>query len=646
MDQITREYRNLKMYIWNNRWHILISFILLVIVYGTWLFNMNPRIDAEVLINTPRTTYNYLDSGRQGNVLTEILFGMRWFNPFFVTCSGFFMFGVAGVLLGFLCWRVGAEQKISAWFGLICFTCPIMTEMIYFDMLIFKAAWAYILCMLAVSLTLCAARCRSWLQIVLAVFCMMWAVSTYEIFAVIYVTLVVFCFIMLYQKWDNNINIKNSWIYISLVLKSILVIVVAVVLNTIISNMFFSSGIGYVYGKFQWNQRPVKDCLKTVLMNIEQGLLGDGIFYTAFMGITTGLVLIMMCINIVSNKKQPYKFLYLIAGLGLQLCPFLLTIFLGGVPEYRAQLSYPIVLAFNLIFLMSQPYKKKMIRIIIMLIMIMTIWTQSQVTMRLEYTDLVRTQEDIRVATQIEYRISEVSNANKPIAFVGIYNNKLNNACLRGQLIGLSVFSHDAQTLPRYLNSSNRACHVLQTWGFDFRPIEYPEQMIQARIIANDMPAWPNKKSVYDAGDYIIVKLSEDSYYADDIMVSGIEYLGDKLNESISDDVIISVDSISKKNRILQVNGWVIDEDYDMQAVKKHILLYDDNNNFYKMTTCNVERLDVVEAYGNSYYQMSGFLAKAPVEQLPNNYKKMKVAIMLEYEDGNVVYLKTDKTIK
>ena len=55
------------------------------------------------------------------------------------------------------------------------------------------------------------------------------------------------------------------------------------------------------------------------------------------------------------------------------------------------------------------------------------------------------------------------------------------------------------------------------------RTISFPftsaseEQVYEARIYArdNDMPCWPSEGSVYDAGDYTIVKLSEDEFTFD-----------------------------------------------------------------------------------------------------------------------------------
>lgn len=645
MKSIKKEVYNFQEYVWNNRWHILIATILLISVYGIWMYNINPRIDAEVLINTPYSTYNYLDSGRQGNVLTEIVFGMRWFNPLFVTCTGILMFALAGIMFGFLCCRVGVKSNISTWFGLICFTCPIMVEMIYFDMLIFKAAWAYILCMLVTAMILDMARRHSKVECLIAIFCLIWVISTYEVFVAVYIASVVFCFIMLYNKWTvSEENYNKEKIYIRIIVLSVSVLLIALIVNTIITNVFFSSGIGYVYGQFQWNQQPIKSCLTRIAANIVEGLCGIGVFYSAFMGITALLVVLNIMMHVRRCKGAKLRWLYVLAGIGLQICPFLLTIFLGGVPVYRAQLAYPVVITFNLLFLISQEVKQKWIQYAYLIIMAFTIWSQTQTTMRLEYTDLIRTQEDMRLFSQIEDRVGVINTKHKPVAFVGQYNNKLNNACLRGSLIGLSIFSHDAQNPPIYLNSSIRACCVGKMWGFDFEAVNSAEDMEMARRIALDMPSWPSENSVYDAGEFIIVKLSEDDYAAD-IMEPGINKLYNMSEIENDEKLSVAIDEVSIVDEILEIKGWVIKENEDTTNTKKQVVLYDENNNYYEINTYKTARPDVVEYYDNELYNYSGYVSKVYIEQLPNNYNHLKIAMKYQLENDDVVYYKSDYDI-
>ena len=68
-------------YIWWNRWLIIVYLLVLFLVYGAWFYGNNLHFDTEVFVNNPYTTYNWLDIGRYGLVLTEYIFGLRLFNP-------------------------------------------------------------------------------------------------------------------------------------------------------------------------------------------------------------------------------------------------------------------------------------------------------------------------------------------------------------------------------------------------------------------------------------------------------------------------------------------------------------------------------------------------------------------------------------
>lgn len=83
IDILHQERKALQTYLYDNRWWLLLFNGLLLFIWGPWIANTAPRIDTEVLINTPYTPYNWLDIGRQGGILTECLFGLRWFNPIF-----------------------------------------------------------------------------------------------------------------------------------------------------------------------------------------------------------------------------------------------------------------------------------------------------------------------------------------------------------------------------------------------------------------------------------------------------------------------------------------------------------------------------------------------------------------------------------
>lgn len=237
--------------------------------------------------------------------------------------------------------------------------------------------------------------------------------------------------------------------------------------------------------------------------------LGEGTFYTAFYGLFAVLSILYAAVEVCLAKKARCRWMYLLAVLLLQFSPFFMTIYMGTIPTERAQLVYPLLLTGNAVFLFSKASGFR--RAVIAFAIFVLFWSQSGMTMRLLYTDEIREQEDIRLAQQIESRIQELDpSGEKEVAFVGVHDCELNLICVRGSLIGNSVFNWDSGAGAKYLSSTARIWGTLHTLGYSFAYVWTEEQMIKARMEALTMTCFPDSGSVADKGEFIVVKLSED----------------------------------------------------------------------------------------------------------------------------------------
>ena len=495
-----------------NKWYIILSLGLLLLVYGTWLFNWNPRIDTELVIVYPEIFYSWLEVGRQGLILTEYVFGLRWFNPYVSTVFGYLLICVAGTLFGYLFWR--CKQNICAgmcaMFSILYFCSPIFVEQFYFELQIFHIAWAFILTALGVGFSYYGILRNSVIAKIISVFCMIWAFSSYQLFLILHITTVAICFVLLYQKWNEKngqeVTLQKYW---NVLIWQIVLFFCAVIINTIITKLFFSKS-EYLDVQILWGKGDYMYHVRAILGQIYKSFIGLETFYTFFYGIFSIFVIVSSIFYLMKNKEMKLRLLYFLAVVFIQLCPYLLTIYMGDAPTIRAQFVYPFVLAGNIILLMGY-CKKESVRIVISLLAICAVWNQAGTSMRLIYTQDICEQEDMRLASYIDQRIDEVSIVKKPIAFVGYYTNKLNAACVKGEMIGKSIFASDYQLDPHYVLSTSRACRVAQVLGFDFEDVS-ENQMLAARKIALEMPTWPNQGCVVDAGEFIVVKLSEDEW--------------------------------------------------------------------------------------------------------------------------------------
>lgn len=510
---IKSEAKRFKDYVYQNRWVFLLFSLLFLLVYITWLVNPTPRIDGEVLINQKDHTSIYLQRG-QGNLWTEYLFASEWFNPMF-SCLFSFLFLVCGMIfLGYLSYRAGIHKTASAILGAFILTNPIMIELYYFDMLLFKASWAYILSFAATGLTFVqSGKMRSvyWLTALLLLY---WAIATYEAFAAVYVTTTVFIYIAKYynEEYKKGGHRKEK-AYLLYIVRSVAILIGAIVLNMVVGKMFSPSENTYLKEKILWNQRPIFDSLKGILSVVRNGMFGAGPFYTPFMFVLNIGVIAVALVHFFSNKKTLMSYIFVAACILLQICPYLMSIILGGYADaIRTQLTYPMVIGLDIVLLFTM-CNGKVFRSAIALLSVCIMWTQTQTTMRLEYTDQVRGKEDLFVAHEMIQRIDQVcDNINTPIYILGTYKDLLNGSCLRGEMIGTSIFGYCDFLSPAYSKSSLRTILILKTLGIERNSLTDPELIREARKKALDMPCYPMNGCVMKTDQYIIFKLSEDQW--------------------------------------------------------------------------------------------------------------------------------------
>lgn len=615
-----------------NRWWLLISNLLLLLIWSPWIFDITPKIDTEVLINTPGTPYNWLEIGRQGGILTEYVFGQRWFNPYAAIAGGYLLLCVAGSLLGYLFWRAGRRnQRLCCILGLLCFAAPLMAEQFYFQLQVLEIAWAYILCATAVGLSYAALLRHNWSMQIAATVCMVWCFSTYQSFVPLYVAIVVCVFLLLYRRWTLD-GEKPMALYGRLVAGLIVSFLAAFAVNMLITKLFFSGG-SYLEEQIAWLTQPVDQCLRNVLFHLKNGFLGNSPFFTGLYGAAALSVMVVATVRVWRSPCRRSWGLYLAVALGLQLTPFLLTIVLGTAPTCRAQIVYPMVLACDLLLLVDLVGRKYLLRGAALVLTGVTCWTQVCTTERLLYTDAVRAQEDIRLASEMECRIAEVAEGDKPLAIVGIHKAKLNNAALRGEMIGISAFGFTPQDEPHYYFSGVRGIKMFQTLGYDWIAAS-AEQVQEARRKALDMPSWPAKGSVVDAGDYIIVKLSEDNW-AEELIGTALEQVDMPEDALIADSesvLRVAVDSLSIESDSLTIQGWAILPGQVSEQYKTAMYLRDkDTGEYLRIPTVRKHRPDLVGALENgALYEYAGYYAKGDISGLPKPLQSYELYIGIE----------------
>lgn len=613
-------------YIYKARWCNIFSGVIFISIYGSCFFNLNLWVDMEAMINNPYSDYNFLDIGRYGLILTKYIFGLRWFNPFIATGMGYLLLWFSGVLFGYIFWRCSHDSyAISSIFGIICFVSPIMVEQFYFQFQIFEIAWAYCLCALSIGLSYYGILKNSMSFKFISILCMIWSFSSYQAFVVIYISGIVGCFITIYHYKIKKHSIDNFPV-LKILIWHISLFIIAFLLNEIIANVFFVSS-DYLDNQILWGKVEFRECINNILYHISNAFLGDGVFFTSFYLLFSVLIILFLIIDIIKNKNCKFRFIYVASGIGLQLCPFLLTIYMGNIPVIRGQLFYPFVIAWNVIILLNGFFCLGWKKVLGVIMTLTLFFTQANLTLRLIYTDTIRSKEDLRLLLSVEEKLENESLNNKPIVFLGRYNNNLNASCVRGQTIGVSIFSFDVSTLPHYYWSTYRVCNIAQTQGLNFESAAQ-EQVLEARNEALKAPCWPQEGSVIDAGDYVIIKLSEDQWPE--------EILDSKIYEttapSIDETLKYSVDSVQIANGTLSIRGWMIQEGVLSDSLLPTVYLQEKNTqNCYQLSTAKVYRPDLEEAFENGQlYTNGGFVSVASVDMLEAPIEDYELILALE----------------
>ena len=131
-------------------------------------------------------------------------------------------------------------------------------------------------------------------------------------------------------------------------------------------------------------------------------------------------------------------------------------------------------------------------------------------TQTLYYTDKMRNNSDIQIAYQIIEDLEEkgIKEGTK-LAIIGHKDAKLNPICITGETVGISLFTMNYAVQPYYVNSNGIIIRLFKCLGYDYKEAK-PEQTAEARIIAKDMPVWPEEGGIKIKDDYVVIKISED----------------------------------------------------------------------------------------------------------------------------------------
>lgn len=521
-----------------NRYVILLLGIFTCLIHGDKLFSTNNGIDTEKIIFEGEEIYeSWLGIGRQGLVFLKWMLGQRHYNPYFAGMLALLFLAVSTIVFTFLFELVRSERGgdthkpgqrfLTFAFGLLLITHPILTEQLYFSLQGAEVTLAFILC--GVSLLFAHRR-----HLLLGMLFLLPALGVYQAMAPLYLFGIVALVCLHGMCVSGGIRVKEEVLYAA---RLTAVFLSSFVLNQMITGMFFSK-TRYLTNQIQWNREQIWEGILRITSHVRDVFLGNGIFYFAgFFWLAVGLAMVIIWklflrenfprknFPVVPTEKEKVSkqnvcvvIWNLLLVLALYASPFYLTIVLGERPVIRGQLALPFVmgfLAYLLGVLLQESEKNRLTamgKLFLSILVLYTVWQETDVTCRLYYTDAVRYQEDLWLAGNLEQDVIKFTGKcdyRGTVVFIGKRKAPGNCASLTGDVMGQSLFAWDTDVEPVNFWSSSRIIGFMHCMGTNYRA-PTAEQTALALEASRDMPCYPADGSMAWCGDMVVVKLSEE----------------------------------------------------------------------------------------------------------------------------------------
>lgn len=498
---------------------ILLSVITSVLCFGFLALDGNIRIDTEELINTPGTTLGWLRIGRFGLVLFKRFLGLSTHHAWLSGLLFLLFFNLSANLLTFLFYHVsGKNEKYPYWVFLLLYsTSNIWCYQIYFSLQQAEVALALFLIALAAFLAFegsFIARgfwgfvCQLFAGILLIV-----GFGAYQAFVAYYIAVCVSSFLLyLFSRHTSDVRALFSGTG-----KLLASFAFSYGIYLWIAKTWFMSTGEYLTGQMGWGRLTAAGCIKNIVKTVQRVVICRGSEYFSFYAIGavfTAVAVIMICRrNFAKNRVKCV--LCAASAFGLMLTPFLMTVYMGEFVVTRAQFALPVASAFLGMYGIGEltAVSGKKFAALSSLLAFVFMLVQFAYCMQLTYTDDVRYREDVLFADDVLHTISETCGENavkKPFVFVGRRIPKLKRGCTRTEMFGWSFFEWDYHPAMQ-TGATHRIVGFLNAYAdAGFKELRDETLLLEAEKAAKELPVYPEKKSVLETKDYILVHLSDE----------------------------------------------------------------------------------------------------------------------------------------
>lgn len=542
-------YNDLKQFL-KNKVFIFVVLADVLMSFGFAMTNLTLSIDDLEGVRYVGAGNELIASGRFGTVLWSYVFGYRdrlIQNSFIIDCVSLALFVFAVINFCVLFRRI-SKSKISM-SACMVFSC------IWLSYPLINEIWEYtgtniVICggFLLISLTLLlihnyvhSENKRKYSLLVVAAILMMIVCAGYEAVVPVYIFAVCAVLSLQIVYGDENEKQLKNVIYQGLFYASILIagILLRVLIHKVILVVMgvpkANNGATTIY----WGKGSINSVLKNWFIGTMNTVL-DGIIYFPLTELLVSMV-VLVVVGIIACRR--HSWVLVIPGCGMFLSLIILSLIQGVVSPYRTCQVYGIFVAFVgmivVVIIQQRKWKyKKWIPLVSLILAGCLCFYQAVYLNYFLTLNHIRSEEEANVIRQTGEKLQAEFDTTKPVIFIGRYQLseyvreaasiskddlrwKLHYALymLGNQLVGgSSTGEFLSRKLPQtninsilawgeYAHNQEAMHNLFMYYGFDYVLAEYETVYEEAReyVIQNEIPSYPEKGYIIDAGDYIVV---------------------------------------------------------------------------------------------------------------------------------------------
>lgn len=496
-------------FVQKNKRAIVLSLIFTFVCFGFMLTNFELSIDEETWILSQKQSLLWLQQGRFGIWLFDLIFTTGGnYAPFLWDVLAIILWYVSGIIFFY---TLLSKKEIKEWiFGLsmaMYTSLPfVVGESLGFSMYSVQVCLAMVAVAGGFYCTEKYSIEHSKKNLVLAVIMLVWAFSVYQALVGVYITIVVAKYMLMTSDGEKFTKQSRKDLLLHVIMccgSTVIYFLINKVVFLIVGDPGYLSN-GYI----GWKNPGCMLLFVKVVANMGRILLaipykGNYIYG----GVVIRVVVIIFAIYAIAlffrkkgwkNKLQVFVF-----SVALCIAPFMVYILLNTINVFgRMLLGLPITLAVAVYIVLSQVSKAKKMKVVVTIMVCYLLFLNACNMNLIYFYDSIVYTRDCAIADQIMNRIEKetVDYSEKPIAFIGMIEQD-DLPIQKSATLGGSFFEWDE-------GNETRIRDFLLTRGYKIE-IASGVALQKALQQADQMNTWPKEGSVCELDDVIVVYLSE-----------------------------------------------------------------------------------------------------------------------------------------